>query len=209
MSQTDGWKIFPTEQEALDYCDLTWAAILSVMPDERIPTEVITFFLAFIVTLNDAGGDVRSVPGDVIRSVSVVPFLGLDHTGDVVIDGGESRKWAIPRETIDGQWAVPCLLGFDTGGPEPEWPIPEGTPILSSLNPATTVVGVPVTVTLEGRNFVSTSVVMADGAVLPTTFVDKTTLTVSGTPLVDGTSEIVVRNATYTSNALTFTVTLE
>jgi len=126
LSQTDGWKVLPTEQEALDYCDLTWAAILYVMPDERIPTELLALFTVFLITVTEAGGDVRSVPGDVVKSVSVVPFLGLNHLSEVVYDGGESRKWAIPRQTLTGEWAVPCLAGFDTGGPEPEWPeLPE------------------------------------------------------------------------------------
>jgi hypothetical protein len=124
LSQIDGWKVFPTELEALDYCDLTWAAILSVMPDERIPSEVIAILGAFLLVLHEVGGDVRSVPGEVVKSVSVVPFLGLDHNGDVAYGGGESRKWAIPMITADGQWAVPCLAGFDTGGPAPEFPQP-------------------------------------------------------------------------------------
>lgn len=99
---------------------------------------------------------------------------------------------------------------FDESYPPSAYaPPPPGTaPTITTLAPATSVVGVLVTVTVTGTNFVSGSVIQSDGAALPTTFVSATSLTVTGTPLVDGTSQVTVRNPdAQVSNAMTYTVT--
>ena len=89
-------------------------------------------------------------------------------------------------------------------------PTPLPRPTLVSLAPTTSVVGQPVTVTVTGTNFVDGSVVRADGANLPTVFVSATSLTVSGTPLVDGVSVITVKNPDnqVTATSINYTVTL-
>ena len=82
-------------------------------------------------------------------------------------------------------------------------------PTITTLAPATSVVGVLVTVTVTGTGFVTGAVIQADGAALPTVFVSATSLTVTGTPLVDGTASVTVRNPDgQVSNALTYTVTV-
>ena len=117
----DGWRVFPTEPEALDYVALTWAQIIHTAPAARIPAEFLVLKQALDAAVAAAAGDVRSVQRDVIVSVSVVPLKGLDHLGNVV-DRGYSRSWAIPSQTADLQWAAPALAGFDVGGPMPTWP---------------------------------------------------------------------------------------
>lgn len=117
----DGWRVFATEQEALDYCDLTWAQIVYTAPTSRIPAEFLALKEALDAAADAAAGDTRAVDPGVIRSVNVVPLKGLDHLG-AVVDRGYSRAWAIPRQTLDLQFGVPCLAGFDVGGPEPTWP---------------------------------------------------------------------------------------
>jgi len=94
----------------------------------------------------------------------------------------------------------PSLWG---GGPTP---LPD--PHIDSIDPVSGVVGVAVTVTITGTNFVPGSVVEADQAALPTVYVNATTLTVSGTPLTPGTATLTVRNPNdEESNGVVFTVT--
>ena len=83
----------------------------------------------------------------------------------------------------------------------------EPGPVLTLLTPATSPVGVPVTVTITGTGFLASSVARADGSPLPTAYVSATSLTVSGTPLTDGVANVTVANGTRISNALVFTVT--
>lgn len=123
----DGWQVFPTEPEAADYAELTWAAIIYGAPVTRIPDEFVALKQALDDAVAAAAGDVRSVPRDVLRSVAVVPLKGLDYLG-AVVDRGYSRSWATPRVTAAATFAVPALAGFDTGGPEPEWPQPPPFP---------------------------------------------------------------------------------
>jgi hypothetical protein len=93
--------------------------------------------------------------------------------------------------------------------PDEETPPPPLDPHIDSLDPATAVVGVEVTVRVLGSNFDEGAVVEADQAALPTVRVSDTELTVTGTPLVDGESVITVRNGNdEESNGVTFTVTV-
>lgn len=199
------WRVFPSEVEALNYCDLTWAKIIYDAPMGRIPPEYVAFKEALEQAVA-AAGDLRSVPIDVIRAVSAVPLLGIDHLGNVVMGYGESRTWAVPEVTATGEFAVPCMDGFDAGGPPPPWPNQPTT--ITALEPVTSIVGQPVTVTIIGTGFNALTVVHVDGAPLPTVYVDAETLTVSGTPIVDGSAEVTTVNGTSVSNALTYTVTL-
>jgi hypothetical protein len=201
LSVTDGWFVFPTEIEAQQYADRCWAQFLYVIPTERLPEAVRD---------RQPRIDAHQMTLIEIAAVVDIPILSLDHLGNIV-EHAPSRAWAIPRRTATGEWAVPCPTGFDAGGPEPVWPDP--APVLVALVPDTSVVGQPVTVTVTcdpvaGAPFTSSSVIHADGAPLPTVFVDASTLTVSGTPIVDGTAEVTVANGLFVSNALTFTVTL-
>ena len=123
----DGWKEFATEAEANDYAAVTWAQIIHTAPASRIPAEFLALKEAFDAKVAAAAGDVRSVPGSEITAVQVVPLNGLDYLGNPV-DRGYSRKWAEPRTTAAGAFAIPCLTGFDVGGPEPEWPQPPPPP---------------------------------------------------------------------------------
>lgn len=109
------WKIFVLQAEAQDYADVTWASLVQIAPIERIPEE-------FHDVKSRMPRDVREMTPDEIRTIAEVPLKGLDYEGNVV-DAGYSGAWAIPRETADGQWAVPCLDKFDMGGPMPEWPV--------------------------------------------------------------------------------------
>ena len=123
----DGWREFATEAEGEDYAALSWAQIVHTAPEARIPAEFLALKAALDAAVAAAAGDVRSVPRDQVDAVQVVPLKGLDHEGNVV-DRGYSRKWAVPQLTAAGSFAVPCLAGFDTGGPEPEWPQPPPPP---------------------------------------------------------------------------------
>jgi len=136
VTGTAGWRVFAVEQAALDYCDLTWAAIVAGVPVARIPPEFVALKLALDAAVRAAAGDVRSVPGEIVLSVKFVPILGFDWQGVIVPAGGESRAWALPRITAAGEFAVPCLEGFDVGGPEPGWPQPPS----GSFPPAATTV---------------------------------------------------------------------
>lgn len=81
-------------------------------------------------------------------------------------------------------------------------------PTISTLAPATGVVGTPVSVTVTGTNFVSGSVVEVNGAAAPTTFVSATQLTASYTPATAGTKQVTVRNPSgMESGNKVFTVT--
>src|SRR5580765_5293538 len=115
------WRVFAVEQAARDYCDLTWAAIVAGVPVTRIPPEYVSLKEALDAAVRAAAGDVRSVPGEIVRAVSVVPIYGLDWQGLLVTSGGESRAWTVPEVTAAGEWAVPCLDGFDVGGSVPPW----------------------------------------------------------------------------------------
>ena len=123
----EGWREFATELEAGDYAALTWAAIIHEAPLERIPPEFVALKEALDAAVAAAAGDVRSVPRDAIEAVALVPIRGLDHLG-AYVDRGYSRAWAVPYRTAASSWAVPALAGFDTGGPEPEWPQPPPPP---------------------------------------------------------------------------------
>ena len=87
-------------------------------------------------------------------------------------------------------------------------PVDPTAPTLTSLAPATGIVGQAVTVTLTGSGFIPASVVLADGSPLPTVYVSATQLTVSGTPLTTGTATLTVSNGSgLVSGGLPFAVT--
>jgi hypothetical protein len=87
-------------------------------------------------------------------------------------------------------------------------PVVPPAPTLTSLAPNTSVVGVPVTITITGTGFTAATQVKVDGTVIPSTFVSATSITVTGTPLVDGDVVVTVTNVNGTSNGLPYTVTL-
>lgn len=99
---------------------------------------------------------------------------------------------------------------YDESYPPSLWtdpPPPPVPPTLTALVPATSVVGVPVTVSVQGTGFTASSIIKADGNPLPTTFVSAVELTVSATPLTAGTAQITVTEGALTSNALPYVVT--
>ena len=83
------------------------------------------------------------------------------------------------------------------------------SPTLTAISPAHVILGAPAwTMTLTGTNFASGAVAMWDTTALVTTFVSSTSLTAAVPNTLynfAGTSQITVRNASGTSNALTAT----
>jgi putative Ig domain-containing protein/IPT/TIG domain-containing protein len=91
-------------------------------------------------------------------------------------------------------------------------PAQKSLPVLSSFSPTSTTAGVGVTLTVNGSNFSSGSVVLWNGTVQPTTYVNKTKLTALISSALVGTAGTATV-AVYTtgkfggqSNSLTFTV---
>ena len=84
-------------------------------------------------------------------------------------------------------------------------------PDITSLVPATgSAAAGPITVHVHGAGFVSGSVVEADGAALPTTYVSATELTAPFDPAAAGTVMFTVRNpSAKESNSQPFTVGAE
>lgn len=54
------------------------------------------------------------------------PLWGINSaTGEWNKKSGFTTAWAVPRQTISGKWAAPCMDPSDPAGlPEPEWPQP-------------------------------------------------------------------------------------
>lgn len=87
-------------------------------------------------------------------------------------------------------------------------PPPVVDPAITSLDPATGVVGVEVVVRVLGTDFEPTSVIEVDQAAAPTTFVSATELTATVTPASAGVKRVTVRNDNdEESNGVDFTVT--
>jgi hypothetical protein len=82
-------------------------------------------------------------------------------------------------------------------------------PDITTLVPATAVAGSgSAAVQVNGANFEATSVVEADGVALSTTYVSATRLTAAYDPVVEGTVQFTVRNASgKESNNSPFVVT--
>jgi hypothetical protein len=87
-------------------------------------------------------------------------------------------------------------------------PTPDPDPTITSLVPATGVVNTPITVTVNGTNFVSGSVVESGAIAVSTTFVSATKLTANFTASTAGAKTVTVRNPSgMESGNATFTVT--
>lgn len=82
-------------------------------------------------------------------------------------------------------------------------------PAITSLVPATGVVGVEVTVRVLGARFDAAAVVEVDQVAAPTVFVSATELTATVTPASAGVKSVTVRNGNdEESNGVNFTVTV-
>jgi hypothetical protein len=85
---------------------------------------------------------------------------------------------------------------------------PPVAPVLSSLTPSTTVIDVPVSVSVAGTGFLDGASVHVDGSAVPTTFVSETELTFSPVVAAEGTQVVIVENPDLlVSESLDFTVT--
>jgi len=85
---------------------------------------------------------------------------------------------------------------------------PPVAPVLTSLTPSTTVIDVPVSVSVAGTDFVDGASVHVDGSMVPTTFVSETELSFSPVVVAEGTQVITVANPDLqVSESLNFTVT--
>lgn len=118
-------------------------------------------------------------------------------------------SYGIHASTADGQHGNTRVTGpgdFDIVVTENA--VPGADPGITSLAPAAGVVDQLATVTVTGDGYVSGSTVEADGAALPTTFVDATHLTADITPTTAGTVQFTVRNPDdMESNGMAFAVT--
>ncbi len=108
-------------------------------------------------------------------------------------------RWLRPARAFASAGLVAMLGGAGCGGAHDVSTAPAPVPALASITPPTIAPGSagPVTVTVDGSNFVSTSAVDVDGAPRPTTFVNATRLT-AALPAADvapvGTHQVTVVN---------------
>jgi hypothetical protein len=141
-----------------------------------------------------AGRDARAAG----ESIDVV--ARTFHTvGDVPHAEGETYAVTdrVLAETLRGIGFV-SIEGWTEGAPP-------AAPVLTTLTPATAVVGAAAfTVSVQGTGFVAADVVTWNGAAVPTTFVSATELT-AAIDAVAAAGDIAV--TVGASNALTFTVT--
>ena len=108
--------------------------------------------------------------------------------------------WSQPNRECVG--VAPMWEGDNTTGPDPS---------ITTLAPTTgSAAAGPITITVTGTNFVSSSVVEVDQAPLPTTYVSGTSLTTSYDPTAAGTHLFTVRNPNdEESNSVSFVVAAE
>ena len=140
------------------------------------------------------------------------------HPNAIALDiaaviSGPSRRWG--RLVILGIVSLVFFAGCgggsgQSGGNQP----PPPTPTITTISPNSALAGgAAFTLTIDGTNFVASSVVNFGGAAPPTTFVSSTQLTaaIPASSIVStGTSAVKVTNPAPgggTSNAVTFTVT--
>jgi hypothetical protein len=100
------------------------------------------------------------------------------------------------------------FVGIEGWTPDPPDP-PPAAPVLSTLTPATCVVGAAAfTLRVQGSGFTATDVVNVNGAPVATTFVSPNELTTPiASPVSAAAIPVTVQGAGGASNALTFTVT--
>ena len=140
-----------------------------------------------------------------------VPEAGLDEATAAVARHMVGRNVVVYYPMADGtegrQLELTQVGQMSVAAEQPP-PPEEGAPVLSSLNPTGCNKGDPsATVTASGSGFSVTATVRADGADLPTTFVDDTNLTAVYTPSHKGTIQFEVYDGELTSNSLPFEVT--
>jgi subtilisin len=95
--------------------------------------------------------------------------------------GVTTKTWTITTPTDAGTYEFRLFLnnGYTRAATSPTITVTQGqnpVPVLGALSPARTTVGSPVTVTLTGSGFVSSSVARWNGANRPTTFMSSTQL---------------------------------
>jgi IPT/TIG domain len=100
----------------------------------------------------------------------------------VYVGGGVTTKnWTITTPTEAGTYEFRLFLnnGYTRAATSPPITVTQGqnpVPVLTSLSPAKTIAGSPVTISLTGSGFLSSSVARWNGANRPTTFLSSTLL---------------------------------
>jgi hypothetical protein len=146
-------------------------------------------------------GDARTKAGARAAGESIDMTARTYHTENDV-PHAEGETYAVTdralAETLRAIGFVSIAGWTDTGG--------SAAPVLTTLTPATGVVGTAVTVQVAGTGFVDGDAVTWNGAAVPTTFVSATELSAA----VDAAVVATPGDVSVTvgaSNALTFTVT--
>jgi subtilisin len=93
--------------------------------------------------------------------------------------GVTTKTWTVTTPIAGGTYEFRLFLnnGYVRGATSPTITVTQGQnplPVLSSLSPARAVAGIPVTLTLTGSGFISSSVARWNGANRPTTFLSST-----------------------------------
>lgn len=96
---------------------------------------------------------------------------------------------------------------YDQSYPPSLWAPDPVPPTIVATAPSTGVTATSITLNVTGTNFTADSVVKMGASVWPTTFVDATHLTATGTLPGAGTVPVTVTNTVGVSNSRNFTVT--
>ena len=186
--------------------------IAPVVPDNPVP---IMGFISPSITTAGGAAFTLTVNGTNFVSASVVQWNGSSRTTTFV--SATQLTVSIPATDIAaaGTVQVTVFNPLPGGGTSAAliFTINNPLPTLSSLTPASALAGgVAFTLTVNGTNFVSASVVQWNGSSRTTTFVNATKLTVS-IPATDiattGTAQVTVMNPSPgggSSNALSFAI---
>ena len=170
-----------------------------------------------IASFSPASGPVGTtvtVTGSNFVGATALTLNGTAVAGFTVVDAS-TITFAVPTGATSGTIAVTTPGGTATSTGVFTVIVPNPVPTITSLAPATAVAGAAgFTLTVNGTNFISGSVVSFNGTALVTTFGSATQLTAAvpaSAVATAGTYNVTVTNAAPgggTSAATTFTVTL-
>ncbi|MCC3155373.1 IPT/TIG domain-containing protein [Hymenobacter sp. BT770] len=155
-----------------------------------------------------------TITGTDFTGATAVTLNGVAITGYTVVDA-QTITFAVPATATSGVIAVTTPTGTATSTTSFTVIAPNPVATITTLAPATAIAGATAqTLTVNGTNFLATSVVNFDGAALTTTYVSATQLTAAlpATALATaGAFNVTVTNPAPgggTSAAATFTVTV-
>ncbi len=185
------------------------AAVFTVTAPVVIPAPTIASF----TPASALPGTVVTLTGTDFTGATALTLNGVAITGFTVVSA-TSITFTVPAGATSGTIAVTTPSGTATSATAFTVLVPNPVPAITSLAPATAVAGAAaLTLTVNGTNFISGSVVNFNGAALATTFVSATQLTapVPATALATaGAFDVTVTNPAPgggTSTAAVFTVT--